>query len=180
MRLYRRLKTLKIWRFQGCIKSAPLKKVFQCIISRFSKERIKLTVAGFHKFKKTVIINAVISSLKSHPLWVTLYITGYISSLKLERKIKTKCATRLERGTSDVAFTCSCVVCSGVQFLYIFKSSNYYKDATHFVFPIPCLYWVILIKSKILEKLENNFFANILIVIVITRQIFAFKAKIEK
>ena len=35
----------------------------------------KIIVAGNHEYKQTKSINLVQSSLKSHPLWVTLYIS---------------------------------------------------------------------------------------------------------
>ena len=42
------------------------------LIKIFEKERNKFTVACNHKYKETYSINSVQSSLKSHPLWVTL------------------------------------------------------------------------------------------------------------
>jgi len=43
-------------------------------IQRFGKERNKFKVTGTRKYKETGSINSVQSSLKSHPLWVTLMI----------------------------------------------------------------------------------------------------------
>ena len=42
------------------------------------------TVAGSHKYKKK-ILNSAQSSLKSHGLWVTLYICKYGGQYKLDR-----------------------------------------------------------------------------------------------
>jgi len=43
------------------------------IFLRLGKERNKFLVAENHYYKETGGINSVQSSLKSHPLWITLY-----------------------------------------------------------------------------------------------------------
>ena len=75
MRLERRLEHLEMM-ISRLLKPFPLKSLSMDYI--INKERIKFTVAGYHKFKKTGNINSVESSLKSHPLWVTLYFLVFL------------------------------------------------------------------------------------------------------
>ena len=39
-----------------------------------AKKRKKFIIVRNHEYKKNYTINSVLSSLKSHPCWVTLYI----------------------------------------------------------------------------------------------------------
>ena len=43
-------------------------------IKRFDKERKKIVVIVIYEYKETESINSVSRTLKSYPLWVTLYI----------------------------------------------------------------------------------------------------------
>ena len=42
-------------------------------------QKNKFTVLGNHKYKETDSINSLQSSLKAHPLWVTLYMLAMAS-----------------------------------------------------------------------------------------------------
>ena len=54
---------------------------YSYLTAYFDKETNKFTVAGNPDYKETESINSVQSSLKSQPLWVTLY--DYFSSMSL-------------------------------------------------------------------------------------------------
>ena len=55
------------------INNVDCKYVLYSINNVDCKERNKFIVAGNREYKETESINPVQSSLKSHPLWVTLY-----------------------------------------------------------------------------------------------------------
>ena len=85
-RQQRRPENLLICWFQGWNKSSALIKVVLCLIYWFNKERNKPTVAGNHEHKETDSINFSKSSLKSHHLWVTLYMKSE-NSLWLKNQV---------------------------------------------------------------------------------------------
>ena len=57
---------------QGSIKSSALNTMFEWLIQGLGEERHKFTVAGNHGYKETDNMNSVQSSLKFHPVQVTL------------------------------------------------------------------------------------------------------------